>query len=281
MKFDRIGNKLGLAGLIGVLLSGAMVFNQIVAERKIDAANAVAAGQQYINEHTLEANIALRRMQLAVRDIRLAKNIPDVDKAAATLNEMTARISKELAGATQRTIIPENKARLEKISALVKDYETYAAAQVATIKQIFDITAKRNAASSEWGKSLDALRVSPAISGRLEVEKTLLEADTNFNAVRAAAWRFTSTGEEEQRKLADVRSKDVTDALSRLKTLTNDRSLSAAVDQLLASAASFTSLTNEALKNEVIKMEQAASLLSTANQSAGLMREAVDESSKN
>ncbi|MCP9630424.1 methyl-accepting chemotaxis protein [Rhodopseudomonas palustris] len=281
MKFDRIGNKLGLAGLIGVLLSGGMLINQIVAERKIAAANTVAASQQYINEHTLEANIALRRMQLAVRDIRLAKSIPDIDKASAALAEMSARINKELAGATQRTIIPENRARLEKISGLARDYETLAAAQVATIKQIFDITAKRNAASAEWGKSFDSLRASPSIAGRLEIEKTLLEADTNFNALRAAAWRFTSTGEEGQRKLVDVRSKDVTDALSRLKTLANDRSLSGAADQLSTDAASFLSLTNEVLKAEVTKMEQAASLLATANQSAGLMREAVDESSKN
>lgn len=85
MKFDRIGNKLGAAGLLGVVLAGGMLANQFVAERKIEAANVLADGQQYINEHTLEANIALRRMQLAFRDIRLAKAPADLDKPAASL----------------------------------------------------------------------------------------------------------------------------------------------------------------------------------------------------
>jgi hypothetical protein len=48
IKFNRIGNKLGLAGVFGILLSGGMVANQMVSESAIKSANLRAEGQQII-----------------------------------------------------------------------------------------------------------------------------------------------------------------------------------------------------------------------------------------
>jgi methyl-accepting chemotaxis protein len=282
MKLDRIGNKLGLAGLIGILLSGGMLVNQIMAEQKITASNKLADGQQFINEHTLEANIALRRMQLAVRDMRLAKTPADMEKPIASLTEMTARITKELESATARTLKPENKERLEKISSLAKEYEKQSATQVKTLQQIFETTSKRNAASADWGKTFDALRASPAVAAnRLETERAMYEADTHFNAIRAAAWRYTVSGEEGQKKLIDVRNNDLNDAMAKLRSLSNDKSLTAATDQLSTIAKTFLGLTNDVVKLEANRVQLSANLLATATQSAELMRAAVDESSKN
>ena len=188
--FDRIGNKLGLAGILGVVLAGGMLVNQMISEQEIVAANKLADAQQFIDEHTLEANVALRRMQLAVRDIRLAKTPADVEKAAGALAEMNARTLKELDSAAQRTVKPENRERLEKIAALTKDYEKQASGQARTMLQIFEITAKRNAASADWSKAFDALRGSSALAigaNRFEIEKAMYEADTHFNAIRAAS----------------------------------------------------------------------------------------------
>ena len=48
IKLNRIGNKLGLAGAVGVLLAIGMVANQMVTESKIEgcqrARRAIAAG---------------------------------------------------------------------------------------------------------------------------------------------------------------------------------------------------------------------------------------------
>ncbi|WP_322518227.1 methyl-accepting chemotaxis protein [Rhodopseudomonas palustris] len=283
MKFDRIGNKLGLAGLLGVVLSGGMLVNQMMAEQKITAANTLAERQQYINEHTLEANIALRRMQLAVRDSRLAKSPVELDKALFALSELSARTNKELEGAAQRAVMPENKARLEKIATLAKDYEAQSLAQGKTIKQIFDVTARRNEASSDWRKTFDALRASPALAmtNRLDVEKTLYEADSHFNAMRAATWRFAATADEAQKRTVELHAGQMTEALARLRSLSTEKSVTAATDQLSAIAKTFGGMTNDVLKLEAARTEQTATTLAIANQSAELMRAAVDASSKN
>ncbi|WP_022723137.1 methyl-accepting chemotaxis protein [Rhodopseudomonas sp. B29] len=282
MKFDRIGNKLGLAGLVGVLLSGGMLVNQIIAERAIEAANKTADRQQYINEHSLEANIGLRRMQLAARDIRLAKTPAELDKPFTMLAEASARTNKELDGAIARTMRPETRQRLEKIGTLAKDYEKGITALVATIRQGFDVIAKRNALSADWRKSFEALRASPAVttaSNRTEIEKAMYEADAHFNAVRAATWRFTATAEEAQKKVIEAGTTELGNALGRLRGLTTDKAIIAASDQLVAIEKAFGERTAEALKTETIRIEQTASSLAVANQAIELMRAAVDVSS--
>ena len=48
IKLNRIGNKLGLAGAVGVLLAIGMVANQMVTESKIEEASERAARSQQV-----------------------------------------------------------------------------------------------------------------------------------------------------------------------------------------------------------------------------------------
>lgn len=96
IKFNRIGNKLGLAGVFGILLSGGMVANQMVSESAIKSANLRAEGQQIIADGSLEADNALRRMQVAVRDIRLSTTPAGVEKGAVDVSEAAALAAKAL-----------------------------------------------------------------------------------------------------------------------------------------------------------------------------------------
>jgi methyl-accepting chemotaxis protein len=281
--FNRIGYKLGLAGILGVVLAGGMLVNQVISEQEIVANNKLADAQQFIGEHTLEANVALRRMQLAVRDIRLAKTPADVEKGASALAEMNARTLKELDSAAQRTVKPENRERLEKVAALMKDYEKQASGQAQTMLHIFEITAKRNAASADWSKAFDALRASSALAAapnRFEIEKAMYEADTHFNAIRAAAWRFASTGEETQRKAIELRTADLDAALARLRSVSSDRNILAVTEQFVSLEKSFNDLTIEMMKAETVKTEQAAKALAIATESGALIRTAVNTANK-
>jgi hypothetical protein len=61
VKFNRIGNKLGLAGLLGVLLSAGMVVNQMVSDSTVSLDNQRAEGQQLIAGHALEGDVPVVR----------------------------------------------------------------------------------------------------------------------------------------------------------------------------------------------------------------------------
>jgi hypothetical protein len=96
VNLNRIGNKLGLAGVLGVLLSAGMVVNQMVTDAAVRAADQRAEAQQLITDHALEADVGMRRMQLAVRDVRLSKNPSEAEKGFGDLTAAHATAAKEL-----------------------------------------------------------------------------------------------------------------------------------------------------------------------------------------
>src|ERR1700758_919755 len=89
MQFNRIGNKLGLAGAIGAFLAIGMIANQIVAEQAVDAANARANRSQQVVEDVLSANVNMRQTNLGGRSARLARNAAEADKAAADIKHFS------------------------------------------------------------------------------------------------------------------------------------------------------------------------------------------------
>ena len=94
IKLNSIGNKLGLAGAVGILLSIGMVTNQMTSETAVSSATHRSEAQQSIVEHMLGAEGYMRKKQVAIRDIRLARTQADVDKSATALRKAAAEEEK-------------------------------------------------------------------------------------------------------------------------------------------------------------------------------------------
>lgn len=285
VKLNRIGNKLGAAGLLGILLAGGMLANQMISEASITRANERATAQSTIAEHTLEANVALRRMQLSVRDVRLSSTAPDVEKHAKALNDAYERIKKELGISISLMVRPENKARLERVAGLADQYAKAASDLAETQLKIFQITGKRAEFTAHWSKTFDGAMSSPALAAapnRPELEKLLWEADSMFNAMRAATWRFAATGDENQKRTIEMRSAAMTSALGRAAKVASDsKELSSLIAALSADAKANGAATAEATKLEAVKKDLVeVQTLPRANQAIELMREAVDVAEK-
>jgi hypothetical protein len=120
IKLNRIGNKLGLAGAVGVLLAIGMVANQMVTESKIEESSERAARSQQVANNALAAHIDLRKIQLAADDVRLARTRAEVEKALADLQRHKASAAKELEAALAIAQRPEAKEQLQKTKALME-----------------------------------------------------------------------------------------------------------------------------------------------------------------
>ena len=284
-KLNRIGNKLGAVGVLGVVLAGGMLVNQMISEASITRANQRADNQESIANHVLEANVGLRRMQLSVRDIRLSTTPADVEKHVKALNESFARTKKELGLAIERVVRPENRERLVNVDAIATQYQKAASELADTQVKIFGIVEKRGSFSAAWTKAMETALASPALAAaanRLEIEKTLFEADSLFNAVRAATWRYASTGEESQKKSIEARSLRLTGALGKAtKVAADSKEVLGLVEALSADAKGFGAATTEALQLEPVKKDLVeVQTLPKANQAIELMRVAVDTAGK-
>ena len=280
IKLNRIGYKLGAAGLFGVLLSGGMVANQMVSESTINSANDRAGVQQTIADHTLQSNIALRGMELAVRDIRQSKNPQELEKGLGGLNAASAALTRDLDVAIAKVVKPEDRERLQKIRSLAVEYHQYASEIGKAQVMIFEITKKRNDRSAEWSKTFDGLLLSSALIGaanRSDVEKVLNESDSMFNSIRSATWQLIASGDEGQKQVIANRTGGLDDTLDNARSIVSDTGLLGTIDSLAATVKGFSAATREAIEAEAVKKELVDAKASpVAGQILALMQTALD-----
>jgi len=285
IKLNRIGNKLGLAGAIGVLLAVGMVANQMVTEARIAEAGERAARSQQVADNSLSAHIDLRKIQLAARDVRLARTPGEVQKTIADLQRHKASEAKQLDAALATAQRQEVTERLQKIKSLMEGFtaavEDLAKAQTTLLAQIDT----RSAVSAEWTKAVDAQLTSPAMAkldNRLDIERLLFQADAKVNALRAAAWRLGATGEASLVTAMAKTEASLKDVFNKLRGEADDRDLLVVVSNLSSIVKRFLAANEEAVKTEQLKNDIIVSrTVAPAAQAAELMESTVDNAQKN
>ena len=280
IKLNRIGNKLGLAGAVGILLAIGMVANQMVTESKIEEAGGRATRSQQVADNSLSAHIDLRRIQLAARDVRLARTSAEVGKAVADLQRYKASEAKELEAAFGMAQRPETRERLQKTMALMEGFaaavEDLAKAQTTLLAQID----KRSAVSEEWTKAVDTQLSSPAMAkldNRLEIERLLFQADAKVNALRAAAWKLGATGDANLVAEMGKTEASLKDVFNKLRGEADDRDLLVVVSNLSSIVKRFLAADEKAVKTEQLKNDIIANrTVKAAADAAELMEATVD-----
>src|SRR6195952_1351553 len=78
----RIGTKLGITSLLSILLIVGMLFAQLTGNAASRKANNVALAQQTVARDAIDTKASARGMESGVRDVRLAANPADLQKAS-------------------------------------------------------------------------------------------------------------------------------------------------------------------------------------------------------
>ncbi len=285
IKLNRIGYKLGLAGAVGVLLAIGMAANQMMTETTVSAVNDRAGRSQRVSDAALAANLAMRQMELAGRNIRLARVPAEVEKNVALLEYLKTSENSQLEAALASAQKPETKERLQKIKTLMDSFSAgvgeIAKAQAALLAQID----KRSAISAEWTKAIDAELASPALArmeNRAEIEKLFYQADAKVNSLRASVWRFGATGDASL--VASIAKTQATlkEVLDRAKGASDDKELQGAVGSLDSIVKRFLAANDDVVKTEASKDDILANRsVKFANEAAELMEVTVGTAQKN
>jgi methyl-accepting chemotaxis protein len=279
VKLNRIGNKLGLAGAVGVLLAIGMAANQMTTEASVGASNERASRSQRVADSSLAATLDMRQMELIARNIRLAKTPAEVEKNAAELGRLKASESRQLEIAMATALRSEVQERLQKIKSLMDRFsagvEELAKAQSVLLAQID----KRTVISGEWTKAFEAQLTAPALAkadNRAEIEKLLYQADAKVNAIRAAVWRLSATGDASQIALIAKTQAALKTTFNLLRGEADDRELLAVVSSLDSIVKRFLAANDEAVKTEELKGDIVANRTVTfASEAAELMEATV------
>src|SRR4051812_8945350 len=198
IKFNRIGNKLGLAGAVGVLLAVGMVANQMMTESRVAGVNDRADRAQRVTEGTLAAHADLRQVQLAGRNLRLARTTADIDKSLADMRKAATAEESGIDSAYAAALRPESRERLQKIKSLMTSFVAGIEELGTAQRALLALAEKRNGISAEWTKAI-ALTLNSKILARFDdfadMQSLLHQADAKVNSLRALIWRFGATGE--------------------------------------------------------------------------------------
>ena len=276
IKFNRIGNKLGLAGAVGILLAAGMVANQMISEAAIEATNGRFARAQHVTDATLTSQVELRQMQVAARDIRLAKTAEEVDKRIADLQRLKAAQAKEVDAAYAAAQRQETKDRLANVKSLMESFTAGVQELASAQKASLDQTEKRDAISGEWYRAFqNALNSSvfARIENRDEVESLFYQADAKVNALRALVFRFGLTGDTKLVQSIGHAKTQLASLLKQTRDKSEEKKLHELVDGLSAVIKRFLDVTDESVKTEALRAEIVANRTVKAVEEAGALME--------
>jgi methyl-accepting chemotaxis protein len=112
---------------------------------------------------------------------------------------------------------------------------------------------KRNDLSALWSQKLTEVagQVRSANAANLaDIEKQLLEVEAGFNAARAASWRFTFQGEDDQAQMAVRRGNDVVERLKQVAATVGDPLIKSRIEAITPLASEYAAMADTALKSE-------------------------------
>jgi methyl-accepting chemotaxis protein len=283
IKFNRIGNKLGAAGLVGIVLSVAIVAHQYVTKASVEEAGRNADMQAQFGNHVIEAETQFGKMQIDARGIGLAAIIGDIDAGKARLADGFAAESDRLDAALALAVKPETKDQLGQIKKLTADF-TAGAGEIAALQtKILNLNDKSNASAAQWTKTIEALRNSrPAgeATGADTVEQTLLAADSALAKIRADKWRFLATADAALKDDITHQAAQATEALAKARYQIGNSSKDL-LDQLSGGLQDELQIASDTISNEEAKSSIAMGrLVPDAIQGTALMHDAIGSSDK-
>ena len=283
VKLNRIGNKLGLAGAIGILLSAGLVINQMTSDSEIEAANKRAARSQIMIDAASASQIDLRLIQLAERNVRLSKTAAEVDKNLADMERLRSSQKQQLDGALANAQRQDTKDRLQKVQSLMDSYTVAVQELAKTQKDSLEQTERRDTISGEWYRAFQTAlnsSVFARIDNRDEVEGLFYQADAKVNALRALVFRFGLTGDPKLAQQVGYAKTQLGSLLKQTRDKSDEKKLHELIDGLSAVINRFVELTDVSVKTEGARADVAARSIKLVEEAGALMESQVDSSQK-
>ena len=175
-------------------------------------------------------------MMLGVRDLRMAHDAGQIQKATASLQARHESLAHFADDALKLVHLPENRARFEKIKTLATGYAGFAKEMAAGKAELFTLAVKRDENGAGWdkqyGAAIHALERAKTEKSH-EIENALRDASDSFSVARLAGWRYAATEEAAQATRVNEGIEKALAQLRKLRGEVDDKALVATIDGLV------------------------------------------------
>ena len=236
----RLGlyTKLVSISAVGILLVGAMLTKELMANAAALRLSAAAERQQAIAQKVTEAEVDFQRMRVALREALHADNAEELKAVVEGLRKSAAAVQTSVNAALTNSTLAENRDRMTKALELAKVYAAAVEEIAGKQGENFKLWARRDEIMSPWPKTLSAA-LDDARS-RPTVEQRLQQAETEFADARVASWRYVATDERKNVDRALSGSAKARELLQQAKQETGAGPLIDRIDQLATIVKDFT-----------------------------------------
>jgi methyl-accepting chemotaxis protein len=276
-----IGAKLGAAGIGGIVMVAALVGVQFYGDAQVGTETATVERQVALQDGAQSVALAMRRMQVGQRDIRLAQSIAEVDQGWTLLQEQATIASGAAKSAADMAQTAEVKERFGAIRQLVDDYKRESDVMRGASRKMIEVELARTAVNPQWLKDGAAFQEAVKAAGldKVPLDLILLKAQSDFNDVRAASWRYSFRAEPDTLKKLTAALKATADDLAQLRSAT-DAKLHAAIAPLDKALADYRAYTDQINAFVEKKTSQQRDLLVIAAKLGDLVTKAIDVSAE-
>jgi len=239
----RIGSKLAISAGLGVVLVLAMIVNErwLTVERQ----NSVSAmkTREAVQAAVLQAEISIRRVLVAGRDIRMATNPTELDQSLQKLGEFTEEGGKALDEAAKRATSNESRELLTRSRDLFTRYADAVRETGAIQKELLGYREIQSKRGIEFTEKFNAMMASPAMTTNLDrtdmdktlqLVRTLDRVDSAFKQARLVFWSYLVRAADELPARIDRNIVDAGKALDEARGLASDPTVKAVVAELIA-----------------------------------------------
>jgi methyl-accepting chemotaxis protein len=230
----RIGAKLAISAGVGILvLAGIVVNDRVDSNVRAGLIDDSRRGEA-VEKSALEATVAVRRMIIMGRDMRLTGKVEDVDKIVGMANGFAQTANKALDTALGSAQEGQTRRRLEEAKDLVTRYHAALGEIAQTQKEILTARTHLGELGTTWAKEMTALLGSPALAALSNgPEMTQALEKVNFQSVstRLALWAYLTLRTEESVPRIMASLDTLTKSLDETRAMTTDKTVGAALDQ--------------------------------------------------
>jgi methyl-accepting chemotaxis protein len=232
----RIGTKLGLSAVVGLVLVAAMVGNQARVNRVTHELMKRASESRTLQQAALEARVILTELTSVDRDMRLAKTSADVAEVLKHLAGRATTANTAYDGAIAMAGLEEDQQFLSAVKIAFNDY-VRATQEIGAIQfEIITLRERQISEGAQWSRKAANLINSGAVAvanNRYALENNLQQANAEFMQAVSMSWsRFVRNDDAELKRIFGALSNAVL-LLQESRGMIRDPAAHALIDEML------------------------------------------------
>jgi len=241
----RIGTKLGICIGIGVALVAGLIVNEQITSNAIERLTASADRQQAIVIESVNTEVALQRVHVAARDLRMARTPMEVQKLLGELQQIAAAAQARLSALEAQTAGPLDGDRFKRLKELFGEHVAALGEIGKKQIEILSLFEKLDQIESKWARSINLVVNSAPFSGLAnykDIEALINEATSQFKDGRTASWRYFLLNESSQTRRISASTDQAIQQLNYAHRATADKAVLEGIDMLVGIVAEYTAI---------------------------------------